>query len=57
MTVTQLHTWTIHLADSDDEWEAACGTPEPDMIAEPTTDHLPGYTVCTDCRDALTHGS
>jgi hypothetical protein len=57
MNVIQLHTWTIHLAATDDEWEAACGADEPDMLAETVNDHLPGYTPCPACKDTLTHGS
>lgn len=57
MNVTQLFTWTLHLADPDDEWEAACGEPSPDMVTEPSASPLPGYTVCEACQQALTHQS
>lgn len=47
--VIQAATWTIHVASEDDEWSAVCGEPEPKMVVEQTSSHLPGYTLCESC--------
>ena len=51
--VTQATTWTIHVADEDDEWAALCGTPEPEMVVEETSSHLPGYSLCNECVEVV----
>ncbi len=54
--ITQLHTWDLHIADADDEWEAQCGTTNPEMLTEPGAKHLPGYTLCPECLTAESEG-
>lgn len=50
--VIQLFTWPVHLAHPDDEWEALCGEPSPEMLMESSTEPLPGYSVCEACEAA-----
>jgi hypothetical protein len=50
--VIQLFTWTVHLADHDDEWSALCGDDGADLLIDDPRDLKPGYTVCSTCQTA-----
>ena len=51
--VIQAWTWTLHVVSEDNEWDAACGAPEPEMVVEGTGPHLPAYTICRACREVV----
>jgi len=51
--VTYIKTWTLHYS-SDDEWEALCGDPNPQMLAEPDGPAPQGYfRFCKACAEVL----
>jgi hypothetical protein len=55
--VIQLFTWTLHLSAPDDDFEAACGELDPEILADESEAPLPGYAVCNACKAALTSAS
>lgn len=54
--VTYIHPWSLHLSGSD-EWEALCGDPEPQMLAEPSEAPKGYYAVCKGCAESSTETS
>ncbi len=57
MNVIQAWTWTLHIADEDDEWAAVCGESDPELLTERGSQPpLPGYSICRSCQ-ALTNGA
>lgn len=54
--ITYIHPWPLHLSGSD-EWEALCGDPSPQMLAEPNETPTGCYKVCKACVEAVSGGS
>ena len=46
-----IHRWTVHLSRPENEWEALCGDPNPELLVEDTKSLLPGYQVCPKCLE------
>ena len=52
-SVGQIHSWPLHYATADDEWNAVCGKPVGEaFITEPGQKAKPGFKVCTECKTA-----
>jgi len=49
-TVAVIHPWTLHLSCPEQEWEARCGAPEPQMLVDQVPElPLVGYRLCPRC--------
>jgi hypothetical protein len=48
--VHTLHAWTLHLSRKDNEWEALCGAPHPEMLSETSDPKLHGLRTCQRCQ-------